>query len=100
MLVTLNGIPGRTDQFGVALFEKVVQGDYVVRHEGKRGQQWLRAVCERQRTTNPFFPKWREDSNQLFEAAEGEDVFRAIEARWREFAEKERDALAAQKRSR
>jgi hypothetical protein len=60
--------------------------EYVVRREGRRGQLFLRAGCQRALAKETFILKWREDANAIF-AIQGEDVFGVLEKRWRAFAE-------------
>jgi hypothetical protein len=60
--------------------------DFVVKKEGKKGQFLLRAACETSKDKATFIQKWREKVNQIFAFDQG-DVFKAIDDRWREFAE-------------
>lgn len=60
--------------------------DYVAKKERKQGQLFLRAAFEYSREKTTFIQKWRDKANQIFDVDEG-DVFKAIDARWREFAE-------------
>jgi hypothetical protein len=58
----------------------------VTKKEGKRGQLFLRAACAASKQKTTFIQKWREATNTIYEFGEG-DVFKAIDDRWREFAE-------------
>jgi hypothetical protein len=60
--------------------------DFVVKKEGKQGQLFLRAACEASKDKATFIQKWREKTNQIFAFGEG-DVFKAIDTRWKVFAE-------------
>jgi hypothetical protein len=64
--------------------------DYLIRKEGKLGQQWLRTACEKARDKATFMKAWREKSEAMFNV-QGQDVFKLIEARWRAFAEAGQD---------
>ena len=60
--------------------------DYLVKKEGKNGQRFLRAACETSKDKATFIQKWREKANEIFSFSQG-DVFKAIDDRWRTFAE-------------
>jgi hypothetical protein len=60
--------------------------DFVARKCGKQGQLFLRAACTCARNPKTFIPDWRKQSQQIFELT-GQDVFTALENRWREFAQ-------------
>lgn len=60
--------------------------DFVVKKEGKTGQLLLRSACQLSTDKTTFVQKWREKTNELFQLSQG-DVFKAIDTRWREFAE-------------
>ena len=60
--------------------------DFITKKEGKRGQQFLRAACEFSMDKATFLQKWRAKSNTIYEVKDG-DVFKAIDERWRAFAE-------------
>jgi len=60
--------------------------DFLVKKEGKEGQLFLRAACATSKDKATFIQKWREKANQIF-AIDNGDVFKAIDTRWRAFAE-------------
>ena len=60
--------------------------DFLAKEEGKRGQLFLRAACVASKEKTTFIQKWREATNAIYEFGDG-DVFKAIDQRWREFAE-------------
>ena len=60
--------------------------DFLAKKEGKNGQRFLRAACEFSKDKPTFLQKWREKSNQIFNVDQG-DVFKAIDTRWKAFAE-------------
>ncbi len=60
--------------------------DFLVKKEGKNGQRFLRAACEFSKDKKTFMEKWREKSNQIYDIDKG-DVFKAMDARWKAFAE-------------
>ncbi|HTF89767.1 MAG TPA: hypothetical protein VK843_15245 [Planctomycetota bacterium] len=60
--------------------------DFVVKKEGKNGQRLLRAACEASADKATLLQKWRDKTNQIYSFDQG-DVFKALDTRWREFAE-------------
>jgi hypothetical protein len=61
--------------------------EWVGRAEGKRGQLWLRALCEVFSQAGPSLVQFREKSEQSFGVQPGEDVFKILDERWRRRAE-------------
>lgn len=64
--------------------------DFVARKEGKKGQEWLRAAGEFARNRSTFIAKWREAAARILGVTE-RDAFKALEDRWREYAEHGQD---------
>jgi hypothetical protein len=60
--------------------------DFLVKKEGKKGQLFLRAACQFANDKATFIQKWRDKCNIIYDVESG-DVFKAIDTRWREFAE-------------
>lgn len=64
--------------------------DFVVHKEGKKGQLFLRAACEASKDKKSLIKVWREKANVFYDT-EKQDVFKAIEDRWRKYAETGQD---------
>jgi len=60
--------------------------DYIARAEGKPGQLWLRAAGEHSQNEKTFLTEWRKDAAAILGVGEA-DAFKAVEERWRAFAE-------------
>lgn len=60
--------------------------EYVGAVEEKRGQLWLRALCDLYAEGNAGMASYRAKSEALFEV-KGEDVFKLLDARWKARAE-------------
>jgi len=68
--------------------------DYVARKEGKAGQLWLRAAGSFAGARKTFIQKWREAGGAALGVSPGE-AFRAIEQRWRSYADNDQDISGA-----
>lgn len=71
--------------------------DYVARKEGKAGQLWLRAAGKFAGGKKTFIQKWREAGGAALGVSPGE-AFRAIEKRWRAYADNDQDTSGAPRR--
>ena len=59
--------------------------DYVVRKEGKKGQEWLRAAGEFATKRSTFIKLWRAAAAKVLSVIE-RNAFKALEDRWRAYA--------------
>jgi len=59
--------------------------EFLVKSEGEIGQRFLRATCRQARNRSTFINSLREDGAALYELS-GEDFYKWIDARWREWA--------------
>lgn len=64
--------------------------DYVVRKEGRRGQEFLRSACQHSSNRQTFVQRWREEAQRLW-GVQGQDVFRIVDEAWRAFARSGQD---------
>lgn len=64
--------------------------DYIVRKEGRRGQEFLRAGCQHSTAGKEFIARWRTATEELW-GVKGQDVFRLIDESWRTFASSTQD---------
>ncbi|MCP3918467.1 MAG: hypothetical protein GY711_23220 [bacterium] len=64
--------------------------DYIARKEGEGGQRWLRSAGKHANDRSTFIKKWRADAAAILEVPPAE-AFKAIEERWRAFAEGDQD---------
>ncbi len=64
--------------------------DYVARKEGKQGQEWLRALGKFATNRNSLVEKWRAAAEEILDI-KGRDPIKAVEERWREYAETEQE---------
>ncbi len=64
--------------------------DYIVRREGRRGQEFLRSACQHSSNRQTFIQRWREDAQRLW-GVQGQDVFRTVDEAWRAFARSGQD---------
>lgn len=64
--------------------------DWVVKELGEEGQRWLRSACIHSKDKRKFLTDWRADSEALFDVT-GQDVFKVVEGRWKEYAEAGQD---------
>ncbi len=72
--------------------------EWIARDEGKRGQLWMRALCEVFAHAGPSLVQYRATSEEAF-GVQGEDVFKALDERWRKHAEElQRSGAEPQKR--
>ena len=60
--------------------------EWVARCEGRRGQLWLRALCEVFAQSGPSHVQFRERSEALF-GSQGDDVFGRLDSLWKERAQ-------------
>ena len=64
--------------------------DWIAKKNGKQGQLFLRACCNASRTKTTFIKDWRAKAEEIFELM-GQDVFRTLDEKWKEFAETGQD---------
>lgn len=60
--------------------------DWIAKKRGKEGQLFLRQCCQQARTNTTFINELRAKAEEIFNIT-GQDVYKAIDKFWREFAE-------------